>query len=798
MIPKDDSLRGAGPARTPADDDDWRLRTAGKRVEEALRESEELFRTLFESSSVATAIIERDRTVSLVNREYCRLLGCSAEDAVGKSWTAHIVEDDLPRMLEYNRRRLADPGSAPDQYEFRFRRTDGAIRHAIINPAVIPSSGKILCTFMDITERKRAEEALRESEYFFRESQRAARIGSYKTDFTTGVWESSQILDQIFGIGKDYRRSVQGWLDLVHPDDRDALDRYLRDEVVARRRPFAREYRIVRQNDGAVRWVSGFGNVTFDAAGAILSMIGTIQDITERKRAEQDVRSSEQQLRSYLDGAGDAIYALEVATGRIRSCNARACHDLGYSREELLELTVAEIEARMPSEDVHLIHRQLSPGTVLSLEGEHKRKDGTTFPVEIRLSSLAPAQPGLVIATVRDITERKRAEEEKARLETQLQQAQKMESVGRLAGGVAHDFNNMLGVILGHAELALERMDPAQPLYDDLTEIQMAASRSADLTRQLLAFARRQTIAPTVLDLNATVERTLALLRRLIGEAIDLVWRPGSNAWNVKLDPSQLDQILANLCVNARDAIAGVGKVTIETENATLDDAYCAGHLGFVPGEYVRLTVSDDGCGMDKDTQARLFEPFFTTKPMGHGTGLGLSTVYGIVKQNRGFINVYSEPGVGSTFTIYLPRHGDGGGSVQLLRTADAASRGQETVLVVEDDVAVLQVTARMIGGHGYTVLSASTPGEALRLATEHAGAIQLLVTDVVMPGMNGRDLARDLLSRCPGMKVLFTSGYTADVINDQGALDASLHFIHKPFSTRDLAAKMREVLDGD
>jgi PAS domain S-box-containing protein len=772
--------------------------SAHKRAEEALRESEEMFRTLFQSSSVATAIIERDGTVALVNREYCRLLGCSEKEAVGGRWTDHIFADDLQRMLEYNRKRLADPRSAPDEYEFRFCRADGAVRHAIIHPDVIPSSGKILCTFMDITERKQSEEALRESEYFFRESQRAANIGSYKTDFTAGVWESSEILDQIFGIGRDYRRSIEGWLEIVHPDEREALDRYLRDEVIARRRPFAREYRIVRQNDGAVRWVSGFGNVAFDVDGRILTMIGTIQDITERKRAEQDVRSSEQQLRSYLDGAGDAIYAVEIGTGRIRSCNARACHDLGYSREELLELTVAEIEARLGIDEVRLVHLQLSPGTVLSIEGEHKRKDGTTFPVDIRLSSLAPVQPDLVISTVRDITERKRAEEEKARLETQLQQAQKMESVGRLAGGVAHDFNNMLGVILGRAELALERVDPAQPLYDDLTEIHLAASRSVDLTRQLLAFARKQTIAPTVLDLNDTVERTLAMLRRLIGEGIDLVWRPGANAWRVRLDPSQIDQILANLCVNARDAIAGVGKVTIETENATLDNAYCAEHLGFVPGDYVRLAVSDDGCGMDKDTQARLFEPFFTTKPMGHGTGLGLSTVYGIVKQNHGFINVYSEPGVGTTFTIYLPRHTHEGESAQAARTADLASGGQETVLVVEDDVAVLQVTTRMIAGQGYMVLAASTPAEAIRLATEHAGAIHLLVTDVVMPEMNGRDLARDLLDRCPNMKCLFTSGYPADLIADQGALDAGVHFINKPFSVRDLAAKVRQVLDGD
>ena len=478
----------------------------------------------------------------------------------------------------------------------------------------------------------------------------------------------------------------------------------MRDEVIARRRPFAREYRIIRKNDGEVRWVSGFGNVTFDADGYLLTMIGTIQDITERKRAEAELRSSEQQLRAYLDCAGDAIYVLEVATGRVRSCNARACHDLGYSREEILGLDVAEIEVHLAAEEIGVIHRQMRPGDVRSIEGEHRRKDGTTFPVDIRLSSLAPAQPGLMIATVRDITERKRAEQEQARLETQLQQAQKMESVGRLAGGVAHDFNNMLGVILGHAELALERVDPAQPLHDDLTEIHLAASRSADLTRQLLAFARKQTIAPTVLDLNDTVEHSLALLRRLIGEGIDLAWRPGTNAWRVRLDPSQIDQILANLCVNARDAIAGVGQVTIETENATLESAYCADHPGFVPGDYVRLAVSDDGCGMDRDTQAQLFEPFFTTKPMGHGhrprPGHGLRHR----QAERRLHQRVQRAGRGHDVHDLSASASPG----RRLRAGGAHGRTrqprQETILVVEDDAAVLQVTTRMLdrpGLHG-------------------------------------------------------------------------------------------------
>ena len=394
-----------------------------------------------------------------------------------------------------------------------------------------------------------------------------------------------------------------------------------------------------------------------------------------------------------------------------------------------------------------------------------------------------------------DITERKRAEEEQAKLEGQLQQSQKMESVGRLAGGVAHDFNNMLGVILGHVELALEVVDSANPVFTDLREIQKAGRRSAELTNQLLAFARKQTVAPKVLDLNQTLAGMLKMLQRLIGEDIDLAWLPDTSLWSVKADPSQIDQILANLCVNARDAIADTGKVTIETGNKVFDEDYCASHAGYVPGDYVRLAVSDDGCGMDKETQAHLFEPFFTTKPVGQGTGLGLATVYGIVKQNNGFLNVYSEPGHGTTFRIYLPRHADEAVAVEAGQEK-SATRGSETILVVEDEPAILALTKTMLERLGYQVLVASSPGQAIQVAAEYTGQIHLLMTDVVMPEMNGRDLASQLSSTFPALKKLYMSGYTANVIAHHGVLDEGVIFIQKPFSKSDLARRIRAALD--
>ena len=394
-----------------------------------------------------------------------------------------------------------------------------------------------------------------------------------------------------------------------------------------------------------------------------------------------------------------------------------------------------------------------------------------------------------------DITERKRAEEEQAKLEGQLQQSQKMESVGRLAGGVAHDFNNMLGVILGHVELALEVVDSSNPVFTDLREIQKAGRRSAELTNQLLAFARKQTVAPKVLDLNQTLAGMLKMLQRLIGEDIDLAWLPDTSLWSVKADPSQIDQILANLCVNARDAIADTGKVTIETGNKVFDEDYCASHAGYVPGDYVRLAVSDDGCGMDKETQAHLFEPFFTTIPVCQGTGLGLATVYGIVKQNNGFLNVYSEPGHGTTFRIYLPRHADEAVAVEAGQEK-SATRGSETILVVEDEPAILALTKTMLERLGYQVLVASSPGQAIQVAAEYTGQIHLLMTDVVMPEMNGRDLASQLSSTFPALKKLYMSGYTANVIAHHGVLYEGVIFIQKPFSKSDLARRIRAALD--
>ncbi|MDF1592934.1 MAG: ATP-binding protein [Desulfobacterales bacterium] len=354
----------------------------------------------------------------------------------------------------------------------------------------------------------------------------------------------------------------------------------------------------------------------------------------------------------------------------------------------------------------------------------------------------------------------------------------------------------MLSVIIGFTEIALEKAAADDSLQEDLNEVMNAARRSTDITRQLLAFARQQTIAPKVLELNETVEEMLKMLHRLIGEDIDLSWQPGPGRMPVFMGPSQLDQILANLCVNARDAIGGVGKVTIETDCVHFDAEYCSDHAGFHPGDFILLAISDDGCGMEKDALDKVFDPFFTTKGVGEGTGLGLSTVFGIVKQNDGFINVYSEPGKGTTFKIYLPPYAGKDLKIKAKEMTELPSGHGETVMIVEDETSILKLAQRLLAGLGYNVLAASTPGEAVTLAEEHAGEIHLLFTDVVMPEMNGRELSEQLHTLYPNLKTLFMSGYTAKVIAHRGVLEDGVSFISKPFSKNDIAFKVRQVLD--
>jgi len=527
---------------------------------------------------------------------------------------------------------------------------------------------------------------------------------------------------------------------------------------------------------------------------------GVARDITGRKKIEKVLKESEERFRNLMENV-DAVavqgYGLDGTTQYWNKASERL---YGYTRQEaigrsLLDLIIPPEMRDAVTEEMRKMVETGQP--VPSGELLLMHKDGSRVPVISHHTIVeVPGRERELFCLDIDITERKQAEAEREKLQEQLNQAQKMEAVGRLAGGVAHDFNNMLGVILGYVEFASEKIDSRQDLYSDLKEIQKAAQRSADLTKQLLTFARKQIIAPKVLDLNDTVDSMLKMLRRLIGEDIDLLWLPADQLWPVKVDPSQIDQILANLCVNARDAITDVGKLTIETQMKTFDQADCLRNTECIPGDYVMLSVTDSGCGMNKETLDNLFEPFFTTKEIGKGTGLGLAIIYGIVKQNKGFINVYSEPGQGTTFKIYLPRFHTSEETQEKTLTAKPAPIGNETILLVEDEPAILELAKMMLERKGYLVLPAGTPAEAITIADTYVGKIDLLMTDVVMPEMNGRDLAKKITALFPEIKLLFMSGYSANVITQQEVLDDGVAFMEKPFSMNELAEKIRGVLD--
>ena len=588
--------------------------------------------------------------------------------------------------------------------------------------------------------------------------------------------------------------SQKPFIEFIHPDDQKMVyERHIK-RLQGDSLPSRYSFRILDRS-GSVQWVElNVVQIEWEGKAATLNFMN---DITQRIQIETALQASEEKFRSMVEKSPMGIVIVNDQF-QITYANNVICTMLEYDINEIMgenfTLFLAE-ESRKMAIDYYL-QRQKGEKVPDRFTISFLKKNGDTGFGEVQSNVFddSNGRPNSIVQ-LSDISDRIKSEIERKQLENQLRQAQKMESVGQLAGGVAHDFNNMLNVILGHAEMAMLSLGKAHPVQADLVEIEKACNRSAELTQQLLAFARKQTIMPKILDLNDKVATTLKMLQRMIGEDKELIWIPGPNLWRVKMDPAQIDQILANLAVNAHDAITGVGKVVVETQNAVLDEIYCAHHAGFVPGEYVMLSVSDNGCGMEKDILSHVFEPFFTTKEVGKGTGLGLATIYGIAKQNLGFINAYSEPGEGTTFKIYLPR-------VKVERPFEEkaplelkAIGGEETILLVEDEPAILTIGKSMLDKLGYTVLTARSPKAAIQLSKSCPENIDLLITDVVMPEMNGKALAEQLLSYFPDLKCLYMSGYSANVIAHGGSLDSSVNFIQKPFSSVELDHKIREIL---
>ncbi|HWP36237.1 MAG TPA: PAS domain S-box protein, partial [Gemmatimonadales bacterium] len=664
--------------------------------------AEQRLRDIIEHSTNLFYTHTADHVLTYVSPQTRQFFDCEPAEALIR-WTEFLTDNPINaeglRLTEL----AIKTGKPQPPYELELRGMKGRVIRVEVHEAPVVENGKtvaIVGSLTDVTARKAAEESARrawqrreELELIINKSPAVAFLWRAAPGWPVEYVTSNCMQ---FGYEMDELTKVP-YASLLHPDDLGRIAEEVTRYTAEGRAEFEQEYRI-RTKRGDYRWLDDHTWVRREPDGTVTHYQGIVIDITARKQVETE----RERLMTAIEQADECVVVTD-ADGAIEYVNPAFEAVTGYTRAEVMGQNPRILKSgKQDAAFYRSLWDTLTSGKSWKGRFVNRRKDGSLYTDEGVISPVHD-QSGRItnyVSVKHDITEQ-------LQLTAQLHQSQKMESMGRLAGGVAHDYNNMIGVILGFAELALTRLEPSDPLYGDLKEIQSAARRSADITRQLLAFARRQPVAPIVLDLTETVEGMLKLLRRLIGEDIELLWKPSNEPLAVRIDPGQVDQILANLCVNSRDAIAGVGKITIETGRAILDEVYCAGHPGFVPGDFATLAVSDTGAGMDHATKERIFEPFFTTKELGRGTGLGLSTVYGIVKQNDGFINVYSEPGAGTTIRIYLPRVATGVPEPAAAPLPEPPRSRGETVLVAEDEKSIRELTVRVLERLGYRVLAA-------------------------------------------------------------------------------------------
>lgn len=653
----------------------------------------------------------------------------------------------------------------------------------------------------DRRARRKAEVALGASEERLQLVGRATNDAVRDWDLSTnGIWWNEGFF-ALFGYrAEEIESGVESWYHRVHPEDKDRVIASCYAAINGGTTSWSEGYRF-RRADGTYADVVDRGYIVRNVRGQALRLIGAMTDLSALRKAHAALQVSEARVRTVLDSALDAIIGMDEH-GTIMDWNPRAEALFGWSRDEAHGRSLTETIIPPDQREAHRkgFRRLLETGGSALLNKRVEmiawRRDETVFPVELSIVSLQEDGTRRFYGFIADITERRAAEAKLRSIEDQLRQAQKMEAVGRFAGGVAHDFNNLLTVIMGYTDLVMSGLPSDAPTQGDLQEIRNAAERASWLTRQLLAFSRRQILAPQVLDLNALIGDFEKMLHRLIGEDVALKTELAPVLPRIKADPGQIEQILMNLAVNARDAMSEGGHLTIETADVLLDESYPKKVADVLPGRYVLLAVSDTGCGMDAETSQRIFEPFFTTKEAGKGTGLGLSTVYGIVKQSNGFIWVYSEPGHGTTFKVYLPTVDTEIGPRKSKAPSVQQPIGVETILLVEDDAALRTLTQRVLERNGYTVLVASNLEEAGRMADEHKRAPHLLLTDVIMPGGSGPDVAARLVARFPDLKVLYMSGYTGTAMAHQGFLESGCPLLQKPYSPDALLQAVRAMLD--
>jgi PAS domain S-box-containing protein len=743
--------------------------------------------TTMESITDGFFSLDREFRFTYVNHQAERVLKRPREELIGK-----VLWDEFPESIGTKfERHYRQAMSEGVRTEFEDLYTPLG---RLFEVRAFPSEEGLAVYFRDITERRSAEEVLLEASARFRGFMDYSPLHISEIDLEGRYVQCNRAVADLYGlepgllIGSRYQ-------DLVPPE---SVAIYSREIAMLLEEGKPRVVEDRSNVDGRERIFVTTLFPLYDAQSRITSIGGIGEEITEQRRAREAFRENEtlRLIASRVARLGG--WRVDLPSGTVISSD-EMCALLEVPPGTVTTLPVAaQTYAPEFRETIdEAFARAMEDGAPIDVEAQLITAKGRRIWVRTLGHAIRDDQGRIVRlqGATQDITETKRRQAELEKLEGQFRQAQKMEAVGRLAGGVAHDFNNMLTVIQGYSQMLLDDLNVSDPNHASVGEILEAARRSEDLTRQLLAFARQQTIAPRVLDLSDTISSMLKMLGRLIGEDVELRWRPGENVGCVRMDPVQVDQILANLTINARDAISGTGTLTIATADVELDEEACEAQPELSPGRYAVLSVSDTGSGMEPAVLKKIFEPFFTTKAPGKGTGLGLSTVYGILKQNGGHITAYSEPGHGTSFHVYIPRDESGETSDGETPEAEPLAAGTERVLLVEDEPALLGLTRRLIEELGYSVMAWGCPEQALKELEEMGEEFDLLVTDVVMPRLSGRDLWEKLQQRRPGMKVLFMSGYTADVIAHHGVLHEGLVFLQKPFSKQSLALKLREAL---
>lgn len=774
-----------------------------KQVQELLQKERETFFPILHKAPYGIAIIDSDGKFIYINPAFTNITGYTLEDIfAGREWfhTASPFPEYRQEIIGSLKKDFIQKGV---EKILSVVCKNGEMKEIEFKPTLL-DDGRIVVIFSDITERKRAEDTLKESEEKYRTILENIEDGYFEVDIAGNLTFFNDSLCRMLGYSKE---EMIGMNNRKYTDPENAKKLYEAFNKVYRTgepiKGFGWE---VIAKDGTKLFDEVSVSLMKDAKGKPIGFRGIARDITERKRMEQALRESEAKYRLLAENSTDVIWTADMDLN-VTYISPSVYRARGYTQEEIMAMRLADqmtpnsiaLAIRILSEELAVEAREdrdLKRSRKLDLE--FTCKDDSTYWSEVNLTFIRDSEGKAVgiLGVSRDITERKRAEEEKAILQEELRQSQKMEAVGGLAGGIAHDFNNLLTVISGNCQLSLLELKEGDSRRGNIEEIKVAADRATSLTRQLLAFSRRQVLDMKALNLNTVIKELEKMLRRMIGEDVELVTSLADDLGMVKTDPGWIEQVIMNLAVNARDAMPSGGKLIIETNNAELDEPYARSHVALKPGLYVKLCVRDTGVGIAPEVRDHIFEPFFTTKKKGKGTGLGLSTVYGIVKQSGGSIRVYSEPGLGTTFHIYLPRVDESLEDMRKKVTREELPGGGETILVVEDEEDVRRLAVRILEREGYTVLEASCGNDALVLSKDHKEPIHMVLTDVVMPGMSGLQLADQLIHVHPKMKVLYMSGYTDNGVFHQGNLKEGVNYIQKPFTIDGLMKKMREVLN--